>query len=182
MRQAMLTEFASPETSIRRYLAECRSWIPFRRGYLFQGPPGNGKTSVIRAMLNGSKLDGHSIALFCEKTDDDYLERMFQLAASNAPPLIVLEHKRRSDVCFTYVQAGLLIGGRCMGIRLSPRRQSANSRDSKASCILTTDQRDPVWSPATADETPMPTFACWLVWVSLNSGGDQLYALSARVG
>ena len=42
-------------------------------------------------MLNGGKLDGHSIALFSEKTDDHYLERMFQIAASNAPALIVLE-------------------------------------------------------------------------------------------
>jgi ATPase family associated with various cellular activities (AAA) len=65
--------------------------LPFRRGYLFYGPAGNGKTSVIRAMLNGGKLDGHSIALFSEKTDDYYLERMFQLAASNAPSLVVLE-------------------------------------------------------------------------------------------
>ena len=56
--------------------------LPFRRGYLFHGPPGNGKTSVIRAMLNGGKLDGHSIALFSDKTDDHYLERMFQLAAA----------------------------------------------------------------------------------------------------
>ena len=65
--------------------------LPFRRGYLFHGPPGNGKTSVIRAMLNGGKLDGHSIALFSDKTDDHYLERMFQIAASHAPALIVLE-------------------------------------------------------------------------------------------
>jgi hypothetical protein len=65
--------------------------LPFRRGYLFHGPPGNGKTSVIRAMLNGANLDGHSIALFSEKADDCYLERMFQLAAGNAPSLIVLE-------------------------------------------------------------------------------------------
>ena len=65
--------------------------LPFRRGYLFHGPPGNGKTSVIRAMLNGGKLDGHSIALFSEKTDDHYLERMFQIAAAHAPSLIVLE-------------------------------------------------------------------------------------------
>jgi hypothetical protein len=75
---------------------ERESWfrtrrLPFRRGYLFHGPPGNGKTSVIRAMLNQGKLDGHSIALFCEKTDDYYLERMFQLAATNAPSLVVLE-------------------------------------------------------------------------------------------
>ena len=65
--------------------------LPFRRGYLFHGPPGNGKTSVLRAMLNGSKLDGHSIAWFSDKTDDCHLERMFQMAASDAPSLIVLE-------------------------------------------------------------------------------------------
>ena len=65
--------------------------LPFRRGYLFHGPPGNGKTSVIRAMLNSGKLDGHSIALFSDKTDDHDLERMFQIAASHAPALIVLE-------------------------------------------------------------------------------------------
>lgn len=65
--------------------------LPFRRGYLFHGPPGNGKTSVIRAMLNAGKMDGHSIALFSDKTDDYCLERMFQLAAKSAPSLIVLE-------------------------------------------------------------------------------------------
>src|SRR5271155_3628762 len=75
---------------------ERESWfraqrLPFRRGYLFHGPPGNGKTSVIRAMLNSGKLDGHSIALFSDKSDDHYLERMFQIAASHAPALIVLE-------------------------------------------------------------------------------------------
>ncbi len=80
---------------------ERESWfrdrrLPFRRGYLFHGPPGNGKTSVIRAMLNGGKLDGHSVALFSEKTDDYHLERMFQIAASNAPSLIVLEEIDRA--------------------------------------------------------------------------------------
>lgn len=65
--------------------------LPYRRGYLFHGPPGNGKTSVIRAMLHTGRLDGYSIPLFCEKTDDLYLERMFQLAASHAPSLVVLE-------------------------------------------------------------------------------------------
>lgn len=68
-----------------------RRRLPFRRGYLFHGPPGNGKTSVIRAMLHSANLDGHTIALFHERTDDIYLERMFQVAASTAPSLIVLE-------------------------------------------------------------------------------------------
>src|ERR1039458_8204756 len=65
--------------------------LPFRRGYLLHGPPGNGKTSLIRAMLNTSGLSGHSIRLFQEHTDDAHLERMFRLAANSAPSLIVIE-------------------------------------------------------------------------------------------
>lgn len=73
-----------------------RRRLPFRRAYLFHGPPGNGKTSVIRAMLHGANLDGHTIPLFNERTDDVHIERMFQLAASTAPSLIVLEDLDRA--------------------------------------------------------------------------------------
>jgi hypothetical protein len=65
--------------------------LPFRRGYLLHGPPGNGKTSLIRAMLNTSGLTGHSIRLFQEQTDDVTLEKMFRCAANTAPALVVIE-------------------------------------------------------------------------------------------
>jgi hypothetical protein len=65
--------------------------LPFRRGYLLHGPPGNGKTSLIRAMLSTSGLDGYSIRLFQEHMDDARFERMFRSAASSAPSLVVIE-------------------------------------------------------------------------------------------
>jgi ATPase family associated with various cellular activities (AAA) len=65
--------------------------LPFRRGYLLHGPPGNGKTSLIRAMLNTSGLNGYSIRLFQEHSDDAHLEKMFRIAANSAPSVVVIE-------------------------------------------------------------------------------------------
>ncbi len=65
--------------------------LPFRRGYLLHGPPGNGKTSLIRTMLNTSGLTGHTIRLFQEHTDDANLEKMFRCAANTAPSMVVIE-------------------------------------------------------------------------------------------
>lgn len=65
--------------------------LAFRRGYLLYGPPGNGKTSAVRAMLSHPGVTGHTINLFREHTDDDDLSRLFENAASTAPAVIVLE-------------------------------------------------------------------------------------------
>lgn len=65
--------------------------LPFRRGYLFHGQPGNGKTSVIRVMLSRPGLRGFTLNFCSPNTDDDDLQNMFALAADDAPALIVLE-------------------------------------------------------------------------------------------
>lgn len=65
--------------------------IPFRRGYLFHGPPGNGKTSVIRAMMATGCLEAYTARLFDEDTNDGVIEELFRRASYRAPSLVVLE-------------------------------------------------------------------------------------------
>jgi hypothetical protein len=65
--------------------------LPFRRGYLFYGPPGNGKSSAIKAMMTSRGLDAFSIRLFHHYTSDDDLDRMFSYASDSAPALVVIE-------------------------------------------------------------------------------------------
>ena len=68
-----------------------RHRLPFRRGYLFHGPPGNGKSSVIRAMLSTAGISGFTINPFRVFTDDDMMAAMFAEAAQTTPSIIVLE-------------------------------------------------------------------------------------------
>jgi SpoVK/Ycf46/Vps4 family AAA+-type ATPase len=75
---------------------ERRAWfekhkIPFRRGYLLHGPPGNGKTSAIRAMMTARSLPAYTMHFYKRGTDDDHLDHMFREAARNAPVLVLLE-------------------------------------------------------------------------------------------
>jgi hypothetical protein len=68
-----------------------KNGLPFRRGYLLYGPPGNGKTSAIKAMLSRPGLTGFSINLFREGIDDGDVTDLFDAAAASAPSVIVLE-------------------------------------------------------------------------------------------
>ena len=74
-----------------------RHRLPFRRGYLFHGPPGNGKSSVIRAMLSTAGISGFTLNPFRVFTDDDMMAAMFAEAAQSTPAIIVLEDL---DRCF----------------------------------------------------------------------------------
>jgi hypothetical protein len=71
--------------------------LPYRRGYLLHGPPGNGKSTAIRAMLTSRGLSAYSIRFFDDHVNDNDLEGLFAWAAREAPAVVLLEDV---DRCF----------------------------------------------------------------------------------
>jgi hypothetical protein len=80
---------------------ERESWfrankLPFRRGYLLHGPPGNGKSTAIRAMLTSRGLTAYTMRLFDEREGDSDLDNLFDLAIRNRPSIVLLEDLDRA--------------------------------------------------------------------------------------
>lgn len=78
-----------------------RSWftarrIPWRRGYLLHGPPGNGKTSVVRAMACHPEVSAFTINFASDYVDDSTVSELFAAAAQHAPGLVILEELDRA--------------------------------------------------------------------------------------
>lgn len=65
--------------------------LPFRRGYLLHGPPGNGKTSAIRAMMSSRDLNAYTLRVFDPTTDDRDLDELFERAHRDRPAIILFE-------------------------------------------------------------------------------------------
>lgn len=68
-----------------------KSLLPFRRGYLFYGPPGNGKTSVVRVMATEPTIRAFSLDFSNEWLHNDALTELFEAASHAAPSLIIFE-------------------------------------------------------------------------------------------
>ncbi len=80
---------------------ERESWfrskkIPFRRGYLLHGPPGNGKSTAVRAMLCSRGLSAFTMRLFDERTSDSDLDDLFDAAQTERPAMVLLEDLDRA--------------------------------------------------------------------------------------
>ena len=67
--------------------------IPWKRGVLLIGPPGNGKTHTVKALINRSKQPCLYVKSFsaCWGTDQDRIREVFKRARKTIPSIIVLE-------------------------------------------------------------------------------------------
>jgi ATP-dependent 26S proteasome regulatory subunit len=65
--------------------------LPYRRGFLLYGPPGNGKTSVARIMACHPLVSSFSIDFSAEGLPNEALSDLFQAAEDKAPAVIILE-------------------------------------------------------------------------------------------
>ena len=80
-----LNDFLDPATR-HYYLAR---GVPYRRGYLFHGPPGNGKTSMIFALAGAFGAQIYTISLKNSRVTDSELIRLF--ASAKQRSFIVFE-------------------------------------------------------------------------------------------
>ncbi|MBS1704680.1 MAG: AAA family ATPase [Armatimonadetes bacterium] len=80
-------EFFSGKEKYERY------GIPWKRGLLLYGPPGNGKTHAVRALLNSMQIPSIIAGKVGSRDSDgqDAFVRMYRKARELAPVIVVLE-------------------------------------------------------------------------------------------
>ncbi len=83
--------------------------LPFRRGYLFYGPPGNGKTTVIKVMASHPAITPLTFDFGSESVNNDSLSGFFAEAARKAPSLLIFEDLDRAFVAKDERDHGLKI-------------------------------------------------------------------------
>jgi ATPase family protein associated with various cellular activities (AAA) len=70
--------------------------LPYRRGYLFWGPPGNGKTATQRVMAAHPFIQPYTLDLSDSEEKSADVLHLFEKAAENTPALIILEDLDRA--------------------------------------------------------------------------------------
>lgn len=82
-----LTQFFAARATYEMY------GIPWKRGILFVGPPGNGKTHAVKAIINAMSQPCLYVKSFHTEhaTDEDNIRSVFDRARKSAPCILVLE-------------------------------------------------------------------------------------------
>ena len=70
--------------------------LPYRRGYLFWGAPGNGKTATLRVMAAHPHIRPYTLDLSDMEGKSVDVLHLFQKAAENTPALVILEDLDRA--------------------------------------------------------------------------------------
>ncbi len=70
--------------------------LPYHRGYLFYGNPGNGKTAVIRVMAAHPYIRPYALGLSDSDNQSSQLVALFEQASRNTPALVILEDLDRA--------------------------------------------------------------------------------------
>jgi hypothetical protein len=85
--QRDITQFMASRDSYERYK------VPWKRGILFVGPPGNGKTHCVKAAINLIKVPCLYVQSFGSRweTDERNIEAVFERAREQTPCCLVLE-------------------------------------------------------------------------------------------
>jgi hypothetical protein len=65
--------------------------LPYRRGYLFWGDPGNGKSATIRVMASHPYIRAYALDLSDLAEKNSSVHALFEEASENTPALIILE-------------------------------------------------------------------------------------------
>jgi hypothetical protein len=68
-----------------------RHGLAYRRGYLLHGPPGNGKTSVVRVMTSHPSVTPYALDFSNSDLTNSDLTTLFVAAGRSAPSIIVFE-------------------------------------------------------------------------------------------
>src|SRR5205814_5859100 len=84
--------------------------VPYRRGYLFWGSPGNGKSATIRIMASHPHIKPYAFDLTGTEERNRDIHHMFEEAAANTPSLIILE-----DLDGAFASEGKRTGERAAG-------------------------------------------------------------------
>jgi hypothetical protein len=70
--------------------------MPYRRGYLLWGPPGNGKSATLRVMAAHPHIRPYALDLSDAEEKSGHVLHLFEKAAENTPALVILEDLDRA--------------------------------------------------------------------------------------